>query len=263
MKIFKLKYVVLSLVLTTLVSCSKDSVIEAADKVAIAETDAFVFEDGINNYVVDGELTYDRKVIAEAAKDAWNVHYDYPHNKVVISTNKIELDKYMKSNVELKNALLENDKNDKAEIAKINTPQVMASTFLPTTGLPSDILSGFEDKNLIVSSYRLDNTKFFNQFVATSDDDLTNRNVYISGVDVVNNIQYPFELSENANYSYLFTGPFSYIRVVMINENSTSTLTKTFYKYKYYVGQSIIFTAPAHGYANLTNLVSFDPKSYK
>ena len=99
----------MSLVITALMSCSKDSDIEAADKDAITKTNSFVFEKEINNYVIDGQLTYDRTAIANAATSAWNIHYDYPHNKVVISTTPATFEKYKNSNLELKNALIEND----------------------------------------------------------------------------------------------------------------------------------------------------------
>ena len=101
MKIFKLKYVALALTLATLGSCASDDSLKEGEKTT-ADENTFVFEDGINNYVINGQLTFDHKVIGNAAKDAWNIHYDYPHNKVVISTTSGEFEKYKSSDTEFK-----------------------------------------------------------------------------------------------------------------------------------------------------------------
>jgi hypothetical protein len=121
MKNFKLKYVALILTVASFTSCSKDYAIEEADKTAIENSDAFVFEDNINNYVIDGEMTYDRKQIASSAKKAWNVHYDYPHNKVVISTTPEEFETDKKSDLEFKKNFEKNDTKENGESIPINS----------------------------------------------------------------------------------------------------------------------------------------------
>lgn len=99
MKIFKLKFLALTLAASALVSCAKDDVIKEADIKAISESNSFEFPDEINNYIIDGKITYDRREIANSAKDAWSIIYDYPQKKIVICTTPSELERYEKSDL--------------------------------------------------------------------------------------------------------------------------------------------------------------------
>ena len=103
MKIFKLKYLALSFLFVTMVSCSKDETIKEADNAAVAASKSFEFRQDINNYLVDGQITYNRQLIAKAAETAWNIHYDFPHNRVSISTTASAFNKYKKTAEAFKN----------------------------------------------------------------------------------------------------------------------------------------------------------------
>lgn len=103
-------------------SCTNDSVLKDADQEAVQENNAFEFEDNISRYLIDGKLVNDRAEIANAAANAWNVHYDYPHNKVVISTTPATYDVYLKSDVEMYKSYVEG--RNKALSEADNEPEV-------------------------------------------------------------------------------------------------------------------------------------------
>jgi hypothetical protein len=102
MKNFKLNYLAFSLVVATLSSCALDDTLKDAEKTETASSDTFSFDEEIHNYEVDGKLVYDRKLITNAAKEAWHVLYDYPNNRVAISTTPKEFEKYKSSHPEFK-----------------------------------------------------------------------------------------------------------------------------------------------------------------
>jgi hypothetical protein len=267
MKILKLKYVALILTIASFTSCSKDYAIEEADKTAIENSDAFVFEDGINNYVIDGQLTYDRKQIGKEAKDAWNVHYDIPQNRVVISTTPESFEKYKNSNLEFKKALQDNDRE-----AKKNSDEMMVNKALPT-GAPASYIAPHANQHLIMFSYTkvtIDyNRKHFVSFIAGLDPDLSGRNAYEEiyydgiGSSANNHILTPCRLV-NINFSDLFTSGSSKptMKAYIVNESQTSSLTKTFWKEISYAGQTITYTVSKNSQRIISGLQSFGPKSY-
>lgn len=148
MKIYNLKYFAL-LLATVMISCSKDDLIKEADKEAVNESNSFVFEDCINNYVIDGKITYDHKEIANAAKNAWNVHYDYPHNKVVISTTPAEFEKYKKIDTEFASRL-----NETTTEKEINS-RVTSDQLIPGLPYHDDKLVFYYEYNVGSDSERI------------------------------------------------------------------------------------------------------------
>jgi hypothetical protein len=101
MKNFKINFALFSFVVVLITSCANDSTLENADN---ATNDSFVFQDGINNYEVNGKLEYDRKLIANSVQNAHVIHYDYPHNKVAIFTTQQVFEKYKNSDEVYKRA---------------------------------------------------------------------------------------------------------------------------------------------------------------
>lgn len=102
MKNFKIKYLSFAFMLVYFASCSTSESVKDIES-SEQDTNAFVFDKDINNYVIDGVVNNDHEAIAAAAKDAWNIHYDYSENKVVISTTPNEFEKYRNSSVETRN----------------------------------------------------------------------------------------------------------------------------------------------------------------
>jgi hypothetical protein len=266
MKIFKLKYLVLSVVLSTLVSCSKDTAIETADKAAIAATDAFVFDDNYNNYVIDGKLTYDHKEISTAAKGAWNVHYDGSKNKVVISTTPAEFEKYKNSNLEFKNALAENDKaalNSSNDSKGSNAAN--KATVIPSGG-PADVNAIYGDEHLITYIWDNGDVRHLQVFIPTAKANLNfTISTHVSKFNKLTGAAISVGVASTTYFNSVFKSDSAYTNqdAVMQNESATQTLTKTFYQLPSYAGASTSFTAGAQANCVLTNLKLFSPQSYK
>ena len=100
MKTFMFKILSLSFFVMSLASCMKQDVIETKAKEEEEIINSFTFQDEIKEYVIDGKTVTDHQQIANVAKNAWNVHIDYPNEKVVISTTPKMFDSYQNSNTE-------------------------------------------------------------------------------------------------------------------------------------------------------------------
>ncbi len=82
-------------------SCTASDNLPEADENAAKENGDF-FMDSNMHYSVDGLITSDKDLIKKSFTKAWNTHYDYSKNRVVISTNSTEFEKYKTSNLEFK-----------------------------------------------------------------------------------------------------------------------------------------------------------------
>ena len=239
MKIFKLKYLMLSLVATGLVSCVKDDIIQSADKEAVTELNSFVFQEEINNYVIDGKVTYDRSEIANAAKEAWNVHFDYPHSKVVISTTPAKFEEYKNSNLEFKTALIEDDK---------------ASTHVTNKAVAVGIHNGKYDainydSNLV---FHFQNTtdKYHYIFVRAAN---TNINSQVSTHRISNDGTLS-TANLNLNSAGMFTT--NSTKGFLKNNSNSQSRTITFYKYIDYIGPNLSVTVGSNKSKRIDSVVS-------
>ena len=68
MKMFKLKYFVLVVIIVTQWSCAVNDDIKDSNT-ATTNSKSFVFEEGIDHYIIDGQITNDRQIIVQAAKN--------------------------------------------------------------------------------------------------------------------------------------------------------------------------------------------------
>lgn len=261
MKIFKLKYLALTLVATTLVSCVKDDVIKEADKAAITSSNSFTFDEAYKTYIINGNISFNREEIASAAKDAWNVHYDGSKGRVVISTTPAEFEKYKNSNIEFKKQLAESDKEAMIQ----NRPAPLVTKAIPAGG-PASVLAIFENKVVLAYTYENSTNNYFVQFVPTSDADLNATDVYrkiwnSNGSTVTSD----FAQGLNHDFDAVFANYYGFTNVdgAINNVKTASTHTETFYKNDNYLGTSKSYTAPKKGWVKLTDLVFLEPSSYK
>ena len=241
-------------------SCTASDNLPEASADAAVENGSFVIDPKVH-YIINGAVTHDFDAVKMAAKAAWNVHFDDPKNRVVISTTPAEFEKYIDSNLELKNAMENNEYNSKVESAKIS----QRSTAIPTGG-PATVVSAYEDKSVIACSYNnSSNEKVFFQFVATYREDCG----YMSGVHrmtldaTTGNTISDFQ-SGQINFRFIFQpNTLKFIRIYLNNEHGSNSLTKTFYSGLYYSGSSYTYTAAKHGNVSLGNLTSLQPYSFR
>jgi hypothetical protein len=238
MKIFKLKCLALALTLVTLGSCASDDALKDGEKTASKEN-AFVFEDDIKNYVIDGKLTYDRKEITNAAENAWNVHYDFPNNKVVISTTTEEFEKYKNSDIEFKNALAENERNANDKVSVLSQNKA-----LPTmTDIPAGFVLSFKNKSLITFQFHKTYNKKegevlrMHTFAVSSSADMTKLGVRRSTFRVSDGLETEVGASVTSDFSGVRTSNKKF-KMAVHNDNTSKTLRKTFYTGKNFKGSS-------------------------
>lgn len=267
MKIFKLKHIVVVLIAGLLGSCTAtDNLPEAAETAAIENGD-FVMDPNMH-YLVNGLVTSDKDLIKKSIKDAWNIHYDFPHNKVTISTSPIEFEKYKNSNLELKNTLAENDraaKENDSKLQVVNTIQRIAIE----GATPPAYVAAFEKKSLIyfygekvyiASEGTVGRLGFC---VVSSNSDLTNVDVRRSTIRKSDGEETEIMASTPENVSQFTHGStYTNRKVYFDNESSDNKLTKTFYEDKNYSGLSLTVTLGGNGRYNLKNS-STQWKSYK
>ncbi len=294
MKIFKLKYLALSIVLATLSSCSKDYDLKEADKTATADSNSFVFEEGINNYVVDGQLVYDRKQIANAAKNPWNIHYDFPHNKVVISTTPVEFEKYKNSNIEFKTMLDDNAKTPESTTEISDNSQKIttnSSVFTDVTKFEYHLQNNRKKPVLFMrwseragSNNRFNvgytNTTYSNAtklfYISNIKDNSyhcrykvdTAEKIYLDGPnDTQNKVNFDFHrIFNNSGYNGTgvnTNGDLEKYSLIFYYRNPLKTpVTRTFYAHSLLVGQSVSLTFRDHYYTTFTpGLFPFTPYS--
>lgn len=262
MKIFKLKYLILGIVsVASAVSCTKDDVVKDADLASIKSSNSFEFRDDINNYIIDGKLTYDRTEVANVAKDAWNVHYDFSKNRVVISTTPAKFEEYKNSNPEFKAALLENDKASKIPIVEPTGPAKGANRAGDIDDYTNFEIGGISKNDMLIYKHRFSNynTKLVVAHAALYDDDLTNR-----ATVEWNQIDAPYVDTENIYDLFTLSTVVDKLFFLSNDRNNNTKLTKTFYKNTSYGGTSTSFTLSNATTKNVTStLDNFNPKSYK
>jgi hypothetical protein len=120
MKIFKLKYFALAVVVALQWSCAVNDDLKDVDK-EVAAAGAFTIDPELN-YIVNGNVTYDIDAIKKAVDGAWSLHADYAHNKFVISTTLEEFERYKDSNIELKNQFENIGKDEEVNSQKLAGP---------------------------------------------------------------------------------------------------------------------------------------------
>lgn len=108
------------------------------------------------NYIVDGKKTAERDLLVATQRNAWNVHFDFPENKVVISTTEKEFNRYVNSNEEFKIRLEENTR-------EAMNPRI-EETFMPNSSVSSSRVSATPTLRVDYS-----NTAFFNISYKPSD----------------------------------------------------------------------------------------------
>ncbi len=133
MKLNKLKFLTATLLLILLESCSSNEGLQEGALKTADSQNSFVFDPAYDHYIIDGQLTTDHNQIANAAKDAWNVLYDVPKSRIVISTTPAEFEKMKDNDLDLKNSLeaktIENIeyKNPNAPIINIEKSSTVSS----------------------------------------------------------------------------------------------------------------------------------------
>ena len=107
-------------------SCTASDNLPEASADAAVENGEFVTNPSMH-YLVNGVVTNDKDLIKKSLSNAWNTHYDYSKNKVVISTNPTEFEKYKKNDIEFALRFKEgNESNDKGT----NSARI-AATYVP------------------------------------------------------------------------------------------------------------------------------------
>ncbi|WP_394758293.1 hypothetical protein [Flavobacterium sp.] len=206
------------LIIATQWSCAVDEGVKQADK-AVAATSDFVIEPNMN-YFINGALTYDYDAVKVAAKDAWNTHYDYSKNKVVISTNPTEFEKYKKNDIEFARRFEEGNEGNESNDKSTNSARI-AATYVPN-----------HDDNLVfyyLSDYGT-GFYFFNFHVyPVNDTSLGISNVLIGLHNQTNYVIGSLNL-ENM-FSTCTTTSSDYV-VHLKNNNHLSAKTLTLYRYK-------------------------------
>ncbi len=237
----------------TFASCTKPDIIETAQKESEEIINSFVFEDGIREYAIDGKTVTDHPQIANAAKNAFNVHYDYPNERVVISTTPKMFESYQNSNTELKHALEQSDK----AVATDNNNEDNRSARV--TAAPPSYIPGFANKSVIGMRWKNTLNGITTEFFSVSSDaDLTTLAVRINVTNGSGTILDEGK-SGTVNFNDITKTSTTYVTVFkcyMNNESSTNSLTRTFYTGKNYTGSSKTFTAPKNGNADLSSLRS-------
>lgn len=148
MKIFKLKCIAVVMMTGLLVSCTATDNLPEADKVATEASNGFVLPEKINHYIIDGKLKYDRKEIANAAQDAWNVEIDFVKNKMTISTTSKEYDKYVNANPELKAEMLK-----LKDIKSVDESEFAVSKPIETSNLTGRVAAEIDYNNYYVVNH--------------------------------------------------------------------------------------------------------------
>ena len=107
-------------------SCTaSDNLPEASVDTALENGD-FVMDPNMH-YLVNGVVTNDKDLIKKSLTNAWNTHFDYSKNKVVISTNSTEFEKYQSVDKDFavrfneKSVNIDKSTND-ARVAATNVP---------------------------------------------------------------------------------------------------------------------------------------------
>jgi hypothetical protein len=280
MKIFKVKCMVLSFLLATMVSCSKDETIKEADNVATASSKSFEFRQDINNYLVDGQITYDRQLISKAAETAWNIHYDFPHNRVSISTTASAFNKYKNTAEAFKNNT--ETPEDDMEIAekvfgtcdeygaingnnKLEESYAKAGEYQGVSNL-LDILNNSTYTNFSIGLYffigNSDSSKFFTQFTNNTD-----CNVYPQNTVKVNTAGTSVS-TQLVNMSVVTKNLYSGTSSIRLRNDALVAKNVTFYSGTKYTGSSVVVSLKANKYVKFsTNLFSSftdqTVKSYK
>jgi hypothetical protein len=241
MKIFKLKYLAIALTLATLGSCASDDALQDGEKTA-SESNSFEFEEGYNNYVINGKLTYDRKEIASAAKDAYNLHYDGPKNRVVISSTPAEFEKYKNSNPELKAHLLANDEAAKINASKSDQASGSQAQKAFPTGAPAEYVAAFDDANMLVvrgertfSAAEGAVIRLCYRNLAAAPD-LSSIGVRRTTVRTSGGATTETMASTMENISAFTSGSTYSKRRILLHNNSGASLSRTFYSGKNYTG---------------------------
>jgi hypothetical protein len=121
MKNIKLKYFALSLMMILQWSCATNEPLIDAKNTNNSQFDI----DTKMSYAVDGKVTGDLELIKNAQKKAWNVHFDYSTNKVVISTTELEYNNYLNSdkeyNARLEGNVIESQKAEANNSLRVNS----------------------------------------------------------------------------------------------------------------------------------------------
>ncbi|RKS95525.1 hypothetical protein BC952_1215 [Flavobacterium limicola] len=224
MKIFKLKHIAVVLIAGLLVSCTATDTMPEVEQNATIETDGLPIENG-THYVINGSVTNDINAVKIAAKDAWNIHYDYSKNKIVISTTPSEFEKYKKIDLEFASRLNE------STIEK-SSARVAATELIPA--LPSH-------SGRLVFYYEYGVGTNFDQVFHFARRDVPDTSVAFESMRHVKGVQVP---DGSFSFNVVLTGMFSYpttstntYQIHVINHSSTSK-TFTAYAGKNYSGES-------------------------
>ena len=271
MKMFKLKYFVLVVIIVTQWSCAVNDDIKDSNTAA-TNSKSFVFEEGIDHYIIDGQITNDRQIIVQAAKNAWNIHFDYPVNKAVISTTPDEFEKYKNSNLEFKKAFEHSDNVSTSDFSK-STFDFLATTVTIPSGewdlYTEASRSSSRDSNIFVrynNNSRGKSSKLLIGQVQNSDSDMStfsnhqyNYDAFVTITTLDDPIIYKFsDLSEIIANDYKFPTV-----ILSLSNTSANNLVKTFYKNTSMGGTGISVTVGSGNVNRITNVELSDPESYK
>ena len=233
------KILSLSFFVMFLASCMKQDVIETATKEEKEIIDSFTFENGVSEYVVDGKTVIDHQQIAKLAKDAWNIHYDFPNGKVVISTTPTEFEDYKERNIELKKQLTISD----AE-AKINDAKLAGDGTLANARTAANIVHPWYVGDFKSTMYfHLDNGSVEGHFMfnEASHSGYTHTAYCVTGSKPSPFLK-TFKLQDRDEYDP---------GILILRNTSPSAKTKTVYAGTAYGGQSATYTLQANAHVTL------------
>ncbi len=206
------------------------------------------------NYIVDGKVTADKDLIKTVQKNAWNVHFNFPESKVVISTTEREFDEYVNSDEAFKTRLEENDRdavNHEKEINIISNSTASSARISATPTLRVD----YSNTVFFNVAYRpLDKSRTeHNSLAATSSQNTKAATTTNSTTSSGTATKTTFKLTNTQENSF-FT-------VSIRNSKESGTVTKTFYRDINYGGTSKTYSLGANSSATLpSSLVYY---SYK
>ncbi len=260
MKNIKLKYFAVALMMVLQWSCAtNETLIDAKNDSDIVSDTQFDVIPGMK-YIVDDKEIVDRNLLVTAQKKAWNVHFDFPENKVVISTTEREFSKYVNSNELFKQHLEENTRdaiNQQKEESIISNSSKSSSRDSATPTLRVDF----------------SNTAFFNiSYRPFSQPATTSNYVHYSfkassNSDVFNLQHIAYKTTVTATTASTTTKILNvtqgnnFYKVGIRNSQESGSVTKSFYALANYRGPSKAYTVGANSTVIIPYTIVF--KSYK
>lgn len=201
------------------------------------------------SYSINGKVTDDSELIKDAQKKAWNVHFDYSTNKVVISTTELEYKNYLNSDTEY-NARLETNVVEAEKAEKNNSLRVSSTT---ATAGTYDKLNYPNHLMFVVAAYgtgsRVDRLSHY-FFIGPWNDTAYGRSVYAVRDDNNGALESDFFVPNG----YKMFNPqaerraaeFTYMR-----NTSNVSKTMTFYENKAYSGASKSITVSKNSHTRV------------